>query len=239
MLGFVNGKPAVLVIVFREPGANIIETVDRVRGSLPQLDAALPAAMDVSIVLDRTPTIRASLRDVEGALILAAVLVVLVVFAFLRNWRATLIPALAVPCIAHRHVRGDVPLWVQPQQPLPDGTHHRDGFRGGRCHRRARKHLASARARDGSQAGSIGRGKGSFVHRALDEHLAGGRFGPSCSWAGCWVAFLRVRGDALRVAIMVSLALSLTTTPMMCAALLKPETGAARSRLYRRASEWG
>ena len=94
--GFVNGKPAVMVIVFRQPGANIIETVDNVRELLPQLEAALPGAVNLSIVLDRSPSIRGSLRDVEWTLLASGVLVILVVFWFLRNVRATIIPAVAV-----------------------------------------------------------------------------------------------------------------------------------------------
>jgi hydrophobe/amphiphile efflux-1 (HAE1) family protein len=94
--GIVNSKPAVMVILFRQPGANIIETVDKVRALLPQLKAALPGAVDLSVVLDRTPPIRGSLRDVEISLMLSGMLVILVVFWFLRNVRATVIPALAV-----------------------------------------------------------------------------------------------------------------------------------------------
>ena len=94
--GIVNGKPAVMVIIFRQPGANIIETVDSVRALLPQLKAALPGAIDLSVVLDRTPPIRGSLHDVEISLMLSGLLVILVVFWFLRNVRATIIPAVAV-----------------------------------------------------------------------------------------------------------------------------------------------
>ena len=94
--GFVNGKPAVMVIVFRQPGANIIETVDNVRGLLPQLEAALPGAVTLSLVLDRSPSIRGSLHDVELTLLASGALVILVVFWFLRNVRATVIPAVAV-----------------------------------------------------------------------------------------------------------------------------------------------
>ena len=94
--GFVNGKPAVMVIVFRQPGANIIETVDSVRALLPQLEASLPGAIALSIVLDRSPSIRGSLRDVERTLIASGILVILVVFWFLRHVRSTIIPAVAV-----------------------------------------------------------------------------------------------------------------------------------------------
>ena len=95
--GISNGKPAVLVLLYRQPGANIIETVDRVNEVLPQLQASIPQAIDLSVVMERTTTIRASLRDVERTLMISIGLVILVVFLFLRNWRATLIPSVAVP----------------------------------------------------------------------------------------------------------------------------------------------
>ena len=94
--GMVNSKPSVMVILFRQPGANIIETVDNVRALLPQLKAALPRAIDLSVVLDRTPPIRGSLQHVEVSLLISGLLVILVVFWFLRNLRATIIPAVAV-----------------------------------------------------------------------------------------------------------------------------------------------
>jgi multidrug efflux pump len=96
-LGLYNGKRSVLVILYRQPGANIIDTVDRVKGMLPQLKASLPADVDVIPTVDRSTTIRASLKDTEHTLIIAVALVVMVVFLFLRNWRATLIPSVAVP----------------------------------------------------------------------------------------------------------------------------------------------
>ena len=95
--GVANGKPAIVLFVLKSPGANIIETVERVREILPHLRASIPAAIDVRVISDRTPTIRASLREVERALAIAIGLVVLVVLLFLRNWRATLLPAIAVP----------------------------------------------------------------------------------------------------------------------------------------------
>jgi multidrug efflux pump len=96
-LGLYNGKRSVLVILYRQPGANIIDTVDRVKGMLPQLKASLPADVDVIPTVDRSTTIRASLKDTEHTLMIAVALVVMVVFLFLRNWRATLIPSVAVP----------------------------------------------------------------------------------------------------------------------------------------------
>ncbi len=95
--GFVNGQPSVLLIVFRQPGANIIDTVDRVRAALPSLKASIPAAINVSVTLDRTLTIRTSVSDVERSLFISVCLVILVVFVFLRSPRATLIPSVAVP----------------------------------------------------------------------------------------------------------------------------------------------
>src|SRR5206468_1284017 len=95
--GLFNGKTAVLVIIFRQPGANIIETVDHIREQMPQLEASIPQAITLAVVLDRTPTIRASLHDVERTLLISVTLVILVVFVFLRNVRATIIPSVAVP----------------------------------------------------------------------------------------------------------------------------------------------
>ncbi|MBW8904853.1 MAG: multidrug efflux RND transporter permease subunit [Betaproteobacteria bacterium] len=95
--GEANGRPAVLIIINREPNANILQTVQRVRDLMPFLSASIPASADLGVAMERTSTIRASLREVEKTLILAVALVILVVFAFLRRVRATLIPAAAVP----------------------------------------------------------------------------------------------------------------------------------------------
>ncbi len=97
VVGLANGKPAVLVIVFRQPGANIIGTVDRVRAELPLLKSSISPAIDLKVVMDRTTTVRASVHDIEITLIISVILVILVVFAFLRTFRATLIPSVAVP----------------------------------------------------------------------------------------------------------------------------------------------
>ncbi|MDE2439421.1 MAG: multidrug efflux RND transporter permease subunit [Betaproteobacteria bacterium] len=95
--GAANGKPAVLLILYRSPGANIIGTVDRVRSLLPHLQASIPAAIDLDVVLDRTPTIRGSLREVERTLLISVGLVLMVVLLFLRRLRDALIPSVAVP----------------------------------------------------------------------------------------------------------------------------------------------
>src|SRR5271166_741108 len=96
-LGMSNGQPAVLVILYRQPNANIIETIDNVKAELPHLEAAMPADMNVTVAIDRSTTIRASLHDTELTLVMAVILVTIVVFFFLRNLRATLIPSVAVP----------------------------------------------------------------------------------------------------------------------------------------------
>ncbi len=96
-LGLANGKRAALLIIFRQPGANIIDTVDGIKAAMPQLSASIDQRIKMTVTLDQTITIRASVRDVERTLIISVVLVVLVVFLFLRDVRATLIPSVAVP----------------------------------------------------------------------------------------------------------------------------------------------
>lgn len=96
-MAIANGKPAILLIIFRSPGANIIETVDRIKAMLPQLAAWLPESADLTLRMDRSTTIRASLKEVEKSLLLSITLVVIVTFIFLRNVRATAIPAVAAP----------------------------------------------------------------------------------------------------------------------------------------------
>jgi multidrug efflux pump len=95
--GMANGKPSVLLIITRQPGANIIDTVDRVYAELPQLNAAVPPSVKIGVMVDRTTTIRASIKDVEKTLMISIALVILVVFLFLRNFVATLIPSVVVP----------------------------------------------------------------------------------------------------------------------------------------------
>jgi len=97
LAGWVNNTPGIILNIQRQPGANVIEVVDHIKALLPQLSAALPAAVEVSVLTDRTNTIRASVRDVEFELILAVILVVLVMFLFLRSIPATFIPSLSVP----------------------------------------------------------------------------------------------------------------------------------------------
>ena len=95
--GYANGKPSVLIIINRQPGANIIDTVDNLRSMLPALKASIPQSIDMQVAMDQTVTIRASVHDVERSLLLSVILVILVVFVFLRNVRSTFIPSIAVP----------------------------------------------------------------------------------------------------------------------------------------------
>ncbi len=95
--GYANGKPSVLVIIFRQPGANIINTVDNIRAVLPTIQSSIPRSIDVKVAMDQTVTIRASVHDTERTLIISVLLVILVVFIFLRNGRSTFIPSVAVP----------------------------------------------------------------------------------------------------------------------------------------------
>src|SRR4029078_1756672 len=96
-MGLANGKPAVLVQVFKQPSANFIDTVDRIYGLLPLLRASIPPTIDLSVIIDRTTTIRASIADIEYTILISIALVILVVFIFLRNLWATIIPSIAVP----------------------------------------------------------------------------------------------------------------------------------------------
>jgi multidrug efflux pump len=95
--GYANGKPSVLIIIFRQPGANIIDTVDRIRAVLPQITASIPQSIAVKVAMDQTVTIRASIRDTEKTLLLSVLLVIVVVFLFLGDVRTTLIPSVVVP----------------------------------------------------------------------------------------------------------------------------------------------
>ncbi len=121
-IGLADTRPAILIILFRQPGANIIETVDRVRALMPELQAEVPAAMKLDVVMDRTTTIRASVHDVQFTLLLSIVLVIMVVFLFLRNIRATLIPAVAVPVSLIGHFRSHVSVRLQRRQPVAHGA---------------------------------------------------------------------------------------------------------------------
>jgi multidrug efflux pump len=220
-LGMSNGQPSVLVILFRQPNANIIETIDNVTAELPRLEAAMPADMNVNIAIDRSTTIRASLHDTEMTLVMAVILVTIVVYLFLRNVRATLIPSVAVPIsifgtfgamyllgysldilslmaltIATGFVVDDAIVVLENiSRHIEDGMPHMQAaFRGAR---------------------EVG-----FTVLSISLSLIA-VFIPILLMGGILGRLFREFTVTLSIAILVSLVISLTTTPMMCALFLR------------------
>jgi multidrug efflux pump len=219
--GFFNGEPGVFLVIFRQPGANIIDTVDRVKAALPSLKASIPSAINTQLVLDRTQTIRASVREVERTLVISIMLVVLVVFVFLRNGRATLIPAVVVPTsligtfgvmylfgysldnlslmaltIATGFVVDDAIVVIENiSRYLEQGMRPVDAA------------LKGAR--------EVG-----FTVLSISVSLVA-VFTPIMLMGGIVGRLFREFAVTLSTAILVSLVISLTTTPMMCALLLR------------------
>ena len=231
--GLANGKPAVLVILYRQPGANIIETVDRVREVLPQLEASIPGSMALSVVLDRTPTIRASLRDVEWTLMISVILVILVVFAFLRNIRATLIPSVAVPvslvgtfgvmylCGYSLDNLSLMALTVATGFVVDDAIVVLENIT--RYREQGVPALPAALRGAKEVAFTVLSMSLSLVAVFLPILLMGGMVG----------RLFREFAVTLSVAVLISLVVSLTTTPMMCAKFLRPEPSHGHGRLYK------
>jgi multidrug efflux pump len=231
--GLANGRPAVMLIVFRTPGANVIATVDRVRALLPQLKALLPAAIDFSVTLDRTPPIRASLADVELALAIAVALVILVVFAFLRDVRAALIPSVAVP-VSLIGTFGvmyllDYGLDNLSLMALTIAT----GFVVDDAIvvlENVSRHVE--RGVPPRQAALVGAREISFTVLSMSASLVA-VFIPILLMGGMVGRLFREFAVTLSVAVGISLAVSLATTPMMCARLLRPERHGGHGRLWR------
>jgi multidrug efflux pump len=235
--GLANGKPAVLVIISRQPGANIIETVDRIRERLPQLEAAIPGAITLSVVLDRTPMIRASLRDVERTLLLSVILVILVVFFFLRNPRATLIPSVAVPvsligtfgvmylCGYSLDNLSLMALTVATGFVVDDAIV-------------VLENITRYREQGVPPLEAALRGAKEITFTVVSMSLSLiAVFIPILLMGGMVGRLFREFAVTLSVAIVISLAVSLTTTPMMCARVLRRERTPSHGRMYR-ASEW-
>ena len=230
--GYLNGKRSVTVIIFRQPGANIIETVDRVRAQLPFIQATIPLGIDTTIVLDRTTTIRASVSDVERTLLISIGLVILVVFVFLRNGRATLIPAVAVPVslvgtFAVMYLFGYsldnlslMAMTIATGFVVDDAIvvmeniarHLEDGMR------------PFAAALKGAE--EIG-----FTVFTISISLIA-VFIPLLLMGGIVGRLFREFAVTLSTAVFVSMVISLTTTPMMCAYLLKNERTEKHGRIY-------
>ncbi len=233
IFGLSNGKRAVIIIIFRQPGANIIQTVDNVLNLLPQLRASLSPAINIDVVSDRTTTVRASLRDIEITLVISVILVILVVFAFLRTIRATIIPSIAVPlsligtfgimyllgyslnnlslmalAISTGFVVDDAIVVLENiTRFLEQGMRPvQAAFRGAR---------------------EIG-----FTVLSMSVSLVA-VFIPIIMMGGIVGRLFREFAITLSAAIGVSLVVSLTTTPTMCALLLKPLDEEKHGRAYR------
>jgi multidrug efflux pump len=230
--GLFNGKPAVMLIVYRQPGANIIDTVARVRALLPQLRASIPGAIDLDVMMDRTPTIRASLHEVERTLVISVVLVVLVVFLFLRNARAALIPSVVVPVslvgtFAVMYLAGFslntlslMALTISTGFVIDDAVVVLENVT---------RHIENGSSPyDAARRGAREVG---FTVLSMSLSLIA-VFIPILLMGGIIGRLFREFAVTLSAAILVSLVLSLTTTPMMCARLLKPRSEKPRGRFY-------
>jgi len=230
--GYLNGKRAIPVIIFRQPGANIIGTVDRIRAQLPYLKASIPLGIETTIVLDRTTTIRASVGDVERTLLLSIALVIVVVFVFLRSGRATLIPGVAVPVsligtFAVMYMFGYsldnlslMALTISTGFVVDDAIVVMENIT---------RHLENgmhpfAAALKGAQ--EIG-----FTVFTISLSLIS-VFIPLLLMGGIVGRLFREFAITLSASIVVSMIVSLTTTPMMCAYLLKSERGEKHGRLF-------
>ena len=170
--GSANGRPAVLLIIYREPGANILEVVQRVRDLLPWLRASIPAAIELDVSMERTSTIRASLVEVEKTLLIAMALVILVVFAFLRRAPGDADPRGRGAGVHHHDVRVHVPRRLQPEQPLAHGPDRGDRVRRRRRHRRARERGPACRGRHGAARGRGRERARGRLHGTVDEPVA-------------------------------------------------------------------
>ena len=230
--GYLNGKRAVLLIIFRQPGANIIDTVDRIRAELPSIKASIPQGMDTTIVLDRTTTIRASVSDVERSLTLSIILVIIVVFVFLRNGRATLIPAVAVPVsligtFAVMYLCGYsldnlslMALTISTGFVVDDAIVVMENIT---------RHLEAGM--DPFAATLKGAKEIGFTVLTISISLIA-VFIPLLLMGGIVGRLFREFAITLSTAILVSMVISLSTTPMMCAYLLRNEHDRAHGRLY-------
>jgi multidrug efflux pump len=231
--GFLNGKRAVMLIIFRQPGANIIQTVDAIKQQLPSLKASIPLGIDLTMVLDRTTTIRASIIDVERTLIISIILVIFVVFVFLRNPRATLIPAVAVPTsllgtFAVMYLFGYsldnlslMALTISTGFVVDDAIVVMENVS---------RHLESGmRPFDAALKGAAEIG---FTVLSISISLVA-VFIPLLLMGGIVGRLFREFAVTLSAAIVVSMVISLTTTPMMCAVLLRDERAEKHGRFYK------
>ena len=230
--GYLNGKRAVNLIIFRQPGANIIETVNRIKAQIPSLKASIPQGIEMTTVMDRTTTIKASLRTVEGTLLLSIGLVVVVVFIYLRNPRATLIPAIAVPTsligtFAVMYMFGYtldnlslMALTISTGFVVDDAIVVMENIS---------RHI-EAGMQPFAAAMKGAREIGSTVVTITISLIS--VFIPLLLMGGIVGRLFREFAVTLSTAIVVSMMISLTTTPTMCAYLLKSEHGVKHGRVY-------
>ncbi|HTL60169.1 MAG TPA: multidrug efflux RND transporter permease subunit [Nitrospira sp.] len=231
--GLVNKIPAVLIGINRQPGANIIETADRVRALLPQLEASIPGSMTLSVAVDRTPVIRASVHDVERTLIISVLLVILVVFLFLRDVRATLIPSVAVP-VSLISTFGVMYLFGYSLDNLSlmaltiaTGFVVDDAIV-------VLENISRYREQGMPPMQAALRGAREITFTVLSMTLSlVAVFLPILLMGGMMGRLFREFAVTLSVAILVSLVVSLTTTPMMCARVLRSEQGRTHGPWYR------
>ena len=231
--GMVNGKLAVMSVIFRQPGANIIETVDRVKDLLPQLKAAMPGGVEFSIVSDRTPPIRGSLRDVERALVISFFLVILVVFSFLRNVRSTIIPGVAVAVsligtFGIMYLFGYnldnlslMALTIATGFVVDDAIVVLENIT---------RHIEEGIPP--WQAAFQGAREIGFTVISMSISLVA-VFIPILMMGGMVGRLFREFAVTLSAAVLVSMVLSLTSTPMMCAALLRSGKTGEHGRIYK------
>ena len=231
--GLANGKPAVLVIIFRQPGANIIDTVDRVLELLPMFRASFPPTVNLSVVSDATTTIRASVRDIQITLLISIALVILVVFAFLRNVRSTLIPSVAVPISLIGTFGGMYLLGYSLDNLSLMALTIATGFVVDDAIvviENITRHLEEGMAP--LDATLLGAKEIGFTVISISLSLIA-VFIPILMMGGIVGRLFREFAVTLSLAIGVSLVVSLTTTPMMCAKLLRSHNQEKHGRLYR------
>ena len=231
--GYLNGVPSITVLIFRQPGANIIGTVNRVIAELPSIEASIPQGIKTTIVADRTTTIRASVIDVEKTLILSVILVILVVFLFLRNWRSILIPTVAVPAsligtFAVMYLFGFsidnlslMALTISTGFVVDDAIVVMENI--------SRLREAGMTPMKAAFQGSSEIG---FTILSISMSLIA-VFIPILLMSGIVGRLFREFAITLSTAIVVSMLISLTTTPMMCAYLLKDERTIKHGRAYQ------
>jgi multidrug efflux pump len=237
-LGLANGKPAVLIVLFRQPGANIIQTVDRVRALMPYLRTSISPAIDLQVVMDRTVTVRASVKDIESTLLISIVLVILVVFVFLRTVRATVIPSIAVPLSLVGTFSGMYLLGYSLDNLSLMALAISTGFVVDDAIVVLENIMRHVEVGVGAvQASFKGASEIGFTVLSMSTSLVA-VFIPLLMMGGIVGRLFREFAVTLSIAIGVSLLVSLTTTPTMCAKFLRPSLPNERHNFFYRSSEW-